>query len=44
MYVGDMLLAGSDEDGIAPAKRALDQAFTIKELGQARYFLGIEIA
>lgn len=42
--VDDVLLTGDDHEGIQQVKQALDRAFTIKDLGFGRYFLGIEIA
>ncbi|KAL0335268.1 UNVERIFIED_CONTAM: Retrovirus-related Pol polyprotein from transposon RE1 [Sesamum radiatum] len=44
VYVDDILLTGPKEDSIADVKRYLDDLFTIKDLGYAKYFLGIEIA
>ena len=43
-YVDDMLLTGDDHEGIQRVKQALDKTFTSKDLGFARYFLGIGIA
>jgi len=42
--VDDLLISGDDLDGIASIKKALHDIFTIKDLGLARYFLGIEIS
>ena len=42
--VDDLLIIGNDADGIHTIKAALHSAFTIKDLGLARYFLGIELA
>lgn len=42
VYV-DVLLTGNDFNEITSTKATLDQQFTIKDLGLARYFLGIEI-
>lgn len=44
MYVDDILLTGNDYDEIQKLKSHLDQAFTIKDLGQLHYFLGIEVS
>jgi len=44
VYVDDLLITGSDHSTIATIKTDLHTAFTIKDLGLARYFLGIEIA
>src|SRR5262249_12522156 len=44
IHVDDLLLTGADEMAIVEVKRILDEAFTIRDLGHARYFLGIEIA
>ena len=44
VYVDDVLLVGTHETHILRAKRFLHSTFTIKDLGYAKYFLGIEIA
>ena len=44
IYVDDVLTIGQDETNFYNVKQALDQAFTIKDLGHARYFLGIEVS
>ncbi|XP_071700016.1 uncharacterized mitochondrial protein AtMg00810-like [Rutidosis leptorrhynchoides] len=41
--VDDILISGNSEDDIVHIKKALDDKFTIKDLGLARYFLGIEL-
>lgn len=43
VYVDDAFLTGDDSHGIFALKQALHNAFTIKDLGLARYFLGLEI-
>ncbi|KAL0374241.1 UNVERIFIED_CONTAM: Retrovirus-related Pol polyprotein from transposon RE1 [Sesamum radiatum] len=43
VYVDDVLLTSSSEAQIADVKRSLDAAFTIKDLGPTKYFLGLEI-
>ncbi|KAL0423678.1 UNVERIFIED_CONTAM: Retrovirus-related Pol polyprotein from transposon RE1 [Sesamum radiatum] len=44
VYVDDILITGSDIDGIEEAKTYLQKQFVTKDLGRPRYFLGIEIA
>ncbi|KAK6135902.1 hypothetical protein DH2020_030389 [Rehmannia glutinosa] len=44
VYVDDVLITGTDSQDIADLKRYLDDLFTIKDLGFAKYFLGMEIA
>ncbi|KAL0320492.1 UNVERIFIED_CONTAM: Retrovirus-related Pol polyprotein from transposon RE2 [Sesamum radiatum] len=44
LYVDDIFLTGSSMDLIAKVKLFLDKQFTIKDLGVAKYFLGLEIA
>ena len=44
VYVDDLLITGNDVLGITHLKQALHQTFTIKDLGIARYFLGIELS
>ncbi|KAL0344222.1 UNVERIFIED_CONTAM: Retrovirus-related Pol polyprotein from transposon RE2 [Sesamum angustifolium] len=44
VYVDDLLLTGCSESLINEVKVYLDDAFTIKDLGYAKYFLGLEIA
>ncbi|KAL0336727.1 UNVERIFIED_CONTAM: Retrovirus-related Pol polyprotein from transposon RE1 [Sesamum radiatum] len=44
LYVDDILVAGPSDSHIIEVKRYLDNLFTIKDLGEAKYFLGLEIA
>lgn len=44
VYVDDLVLAGSDLDEIAKIKAILDRKFSIKDLGELKYFLGFGIA
>lgn len=44
VYVDDCLISGPSVDLIAELKTYLHDKFTIKDLGHAKYFLGIEIA
>ena len=39
----DILLIGNDENRIKGSKNYLDEAFKIKDLGPAHYFLGLEV-
>ncbi|KAL0411947.1 UNVERIFIED_CONTAM: Retrovirus-related Pol polyprotein from transposon RE2 [Sesamum latifolium] len=44
LYVDDILFVGSSTYLIAEVKVFLDKQFTIKDLGVAKYFLGLKIA
>ncbi|WVZ66205.1 hypothetical protein U9M48_015462 [Paspalum notatum var. saurae] len=44
VYVDDMIITGDDTLEIARLKSNLSKEFEVKDLGQLRYFLGIEIA
>ncbi|KAL0451186.1 UNVERIFIED_CONTAM: Retrovirus-related Pol polyprotein from transposon RE2 [Sesamum latifolium] len=44
LYIDDILITGSSLDMISEVKQYLDHLFTIKDLGVAKYFLGLEIA
>jgi Reverse transcriptase (RNA-dependent DNA polymerase) len=44
VYMDDMIILGNDEGEIALLKKKLGKKFEVKDLGQLRYFLGIEIA
>ena len=43
-YVDDIVITGSDQDGIQKLKQHLFSHFQTKDLGKLKYFLGIEIA
>ncbi|KAK4384875.1 Retrovirus-related Pol polyprotein from transposon RE2 [Sesamum angolense] len=43
VYVDDVLLTGSSIDDLVAVKTYLDDLFTIKDLGHAKYFLGLEL-
>lgn len=44
VYVDDMLVAASEQSMIDDVYRGLQQFFEISDLGNARYFLGMEVA
>ncbi|XP_019094441.1 PREDICTED: uncharacterized protein LOC109129883 [Camelina sativa] len=44
IYVDDLIIAGSNEDATAKFKDYLASCFKMKDLGELKYFLGIEIA
>ncbi|KAL0373398.1 UNVERIFIED_CONTAM: Retrovirus-related Pol polyprotein from transposon RE1 [Sesamum radiatum] len=44
VYVDDVLITGPSQPHIDKVKHFLHFAFTIKDLGPAKYFLGLEIA
>ncbi|XP_060200219.1 uncharacterized mitochondrial protein AtMg00810-like [Lycium barbarum] len=44
VYVDDMLIAGDSLEQILETKTALQNAFKMKDLGELKYFLGIEFA
>lgn len=43
VYVDDLLMASNDRDSMVKLKSGLKKAFKIKDLGEAKYCLGIEI-
>ncbi|WOG98596.1 hypothetical protein DCAR_0417940 [Daucus carota subsp. sativus] len=43
VYVDDLLVTGNDLDAINSIKTLLHQKFTIKDLGDLKYFLGVEV-
>ncbi|RVW26625.1 Retrovirus-related Pol polyprotein from transposon RE1 [Vitis vinifera] len=44
VYVDNIVITGSDQDGIQKLKQHLFTHFQTKDLGKLKYFLGIEIA
>ena len=44
VYVDDIVITGSDQDGIRKLKQHFFSHFQTKDLGKLKYFLGIEIA
>ncbi|KAL5854459.1 hypothetical protein ACOSQ4_004261 [Xanthoceras sorbifolium] len=44
IYVDDILITGNDSNSIAATKEFLHSNFRIKELGNLKYFLGIEVS
>ena len=44
VYVDDIVIIGSDNDGIQKLKQHLFNQFQTKDLGKLKYFLGIEVA
>jgi len=44
VHVDDIILAGNDQEKIDRIKQALNKTFKIKDLGDLRYFLGLEVA
>ncbi|CAH9098391.1 unnamed protein product [Cuscuta epithymum] len=43
VYVDDLIISGDDDEGIKSAKELLKKAFDIKDLGELKYFLGLEV-
>ncbi|XP_019098360.1 PREDICTED: uncharacterized protein LOC109131641 [Camelina sativa] len=43
VYVDDIIISGSDKVGIQETKEFLKSVFDIKDLGELKYFLGIEV-
>lgn len=44
IFVDDVIIASNNLDDIAAIKKFLHDSFTIKDLGELKYFLGIEVA
>ena len=44
IYVDDVIVASDSQEAVAAIKQFLHASFQIKDLGQLRYFLGLEIA
>ena len=43
VYMNDIIITGSDQDGIQKLKQHLFNHFTTKDIGKCKYFLRIEI-
>jgi hypothetical protein len=43
IYVDDLIIIGDSDIDIFDLKKLLKQKFEIKDLGELRYFLGIEV-
>lgn len=43
VYVDDLIITGDDEKEIAQTKTNLSVRFQMKELGELRHFLGLEV-
>ncbi|KAI3719915.1 hypothetical protein L6452_20821 [Arctium lappa] len=43
IYVDDVIIVGNDTNKIQETKEELDKRFSIKDLGNLKYFLGIEV-
>jgi hypothetical protein len=44
VYVDDILIASNDMKSVTKLKNALDAKFKLKDLGNLKYFLGLEVA
>ncbi|RHN52451.1 putative RNA-directed DNA polymerase [Medicago truncatula] len=44
VYVDDIIITGNNENAISKIKKFLAQSFSIKDLGNLSYFLGIEVS
>lgn len=44
VYVDDIIITGNNDDAIAEIKQFFAQSFSIKDLDNLRYFLGIEVS
>ncbi|KAL1205730.1 Retrovirus-related Pol polyprotein from transposon RE2 [Cardamine amara subsp. amara] len=43
IYVDDLIITGDDIEGVTSLKKNLKESFDIKDLGELKYFLGIEM-
>lgn len=42
-YMDDDILVGNNQEAMQNVKKYLDEMFSIKDLGQLKFFLGIEV-
>lgn len=44
VYIDDLIIGGNDSTTISQFKKYLGECFHMKDLGELKYFLGIEVA
>jgi len=43
IYIDNLIITGDNDGNILDLKKLLKQKFELKDLGELRYFLGIEV-